>query len=63
MAVSGPAMADVRAHRASNDGERSGVGRASTVSPSATKSGLLRALWDLLLKGDTHDAPVADRSW
>lgn len=56
-------MADVRAHRASNDGERSGVGRASTVSPSATKSGLLRALWDLLLKGDTHDAPVADRSW
>ena len=28
-----------------------------------TKSGLLRALWDLRLKGDQSDAPVADRSW
>jgi AcrR family transcriptional regulator len=26
-----------------------------------TKAGLLRAVWDLLLKGDTDDAPVAER--
>ena len=24
---------------------------------------LLRAVWDLLLKGDVDDAPVAERSW
>lgn len=29
----------------------------------STKAGLLRALWDLLLKGDQYDAPVAERSW
>jgi AcrR family transcriptional regulator len=28
-----------------------------------TKSGLLRALWNLLLRGDEADVPVADRSW
>ena len=28
-----------------------------------TKSGLLRALWDLRLKGDEDDAPVAERQW
>jgi AcrR family transcriptional regulator len=28
-----------------------------------TKSRLLRAVWDLALKGDESDAPVADRSW
>jgi AcrR family transcriptional regulator len=28
-----------------------------------TKAGLLRALWDLRLKGDLDDAPVADRDW
>ncbi|CAN5487994.1 hypothetical protein BH20ACT2_BH20ACT2_07240 [soil metagenome] len=28
-----------------------------------TKSGLLRAVWDLALKGDDSDAPVADRPW
>ena len=28
-----------------------------------TKSGLLRALWDLLLKGDQADAGVAERPW
>jgi AcrR family transcriptional regulator len=28
-----------------------------------TKAGLLRAVWDLGLKGDTDDAPVADREW
>jgi AcrR family transcriptional regulator len=29
----------------------------------ATKSGLLRAVWDLSLKGDLDDAPVAERDW
>lgn len=29
----------------------------------STKSRLLRAVWDLALKGDEDDAPVADRSW
>src|SRR2546423_863607 len=28
-----------------------------------TKSGLLRALWHLLLRGDEEAAPVADRRW
>jgi AcrR family transcriptional regulator len=28
-----------------------------------TKSGLLRALWDLRLKGDQDQAAVADRPW
>ncbi len=28
-----------------------------------TKAGLLRALWDLRLKGDLDDAPVTDRDW
>src|SRR3954463_5761362 len=29
----------------------------------ATKSGLLRALWDRALKGDEDDAGVAQREW
>ena len=29
----------------------------------ASKSGLLRAVWDLSLKGDLDDAPVAERAW
>jgi AcrR family transcriptional regulator len=28
-----------------------------------TKSGLLRALWNLLLRGDESDRPVAERGW
>src|SRR6266540_4163115 len=28
-----------------------------------TKSGVLRALWNLLLRGDESDAPVAERQW
>jgi AcrR family transcriptional regulator len=28
-----------------------------------TKSGVLRALWHLLLRGDQADAPVAERDW
>ncbi len=29
----------------------------------STKGGLLRSVWDLLLKGDTDESPVADRAW
>ena len=28
-----------------------------------TKSGLLRALWHLLLRGDEEEVPVAERHW
>ena len=28
-----------------------------------TKSGLLRALWHLLLRGDEEDVPIGDRQW
>jgi AcrR family transcriptional regulator len=28
-----------------------------------TKSGVLRALWNLLLRGDDDDVPVAERAW
>lgn len=28
-----------------------------------TKSGVLRALWNLLLRGDEGDAPIAERDW
>jgi AcrR family transcriptional regulator len=40
-----------------------GVALKTVYSAFSTKSGLLRSLWDLLLKGDTDDAPVADRAW
>src|SRR6478735_1447974 len=40
-----------------------GVALKTVYSAFATKSGLLRAVWDLLLKGDTDDAPVAQREW
>jgi AcrR family transcriptional regulator len=39
-----------------------GVALKTVYSAFVTKSGLLRALWDLLLKGDTDDAPVAQRA-
>jgi AcrR family transcriptional regulator len=40
-----------------------GVALKTVYLAFATKSGLLRALWDLLLKGDAEDAPVAAREW
>jgi len=40
-----------------------GVALKTVYSAFTTKSGLLRALWDLLLKGDPEDAPVAERPW
>jgi AcrR family transcriptional regulator len=40
-----------------------GVSLKTVYLPFATKSGLLRALWDLRLKGDDTDASVAQRQW
>ena len=40
-----------------------GVALKTVYVAFTTKSGLLRALWDLLLKGDQQDAGVAERPW
>jgi AcrR family transcriptional regulator len=40
-----------------------GVSLKTAYVPFATKSGLLRALWDLRLKGDAGDAPVVQHEW
>jgi AcrR family transcriptional regulator len=40
-----------------------GVSLKTVYLPFSTKSGLLRAVWDLRLKGDQGDAPVVDSVW
>jgi AcrR family transcriptional regulator len=40
-----------------------GVALKTVYSAFVTKSRLLRALWDFLLKGDQDDASVAERPW
>jgi AcrR family transcriptional regulator len=40
-----------------------GVSLKTAYLPFSTKSGLLRALWDLRLKGDEGDPPVAQHEW
>lgn len=40
-----------------------GVSAKTVYDAFATKAGVLRAAWDLALKGDTDGAPVAQRSW
>jgi AcrR family transcriptional regulator len=40
-----------------------GVALKTVYVAFATKSGLLRALWDLRLKGDLEEAGVAERPW
>jgi AcrR family transcriptional regulator len=40
-----------------------GVSLKTVYLPFSTKSGLLRALWDLRLKGDLGDAPVVQHEW
>ncbi len=40
-----------------------GVALKTVYVAFETKSGLLRALWHLLLRGDDGDAPVSERAW
>jgi AcrR family transcriptional regulator len=40
-----------------------GVALKTVYVAFETKSGLLRSLWHLLLRGDEADAPVGERSW
>ena len=40
-----------------------GVALKTVYLAFSTKAGLLRALWDLLLKGDQDEAAVAERPW
>jgi AcrR family transcriptional regulator len=40
-----------------------GVALKTVYVAFTTKSGVLRGLWDLLLKGDQDDAAVAERPW
>jgi AcrR family transcriptional regulator len=40
-----------------------GVALKTVYVAFETKSGVLRALWNLLLRGDEDDAPVAERRW
>jgi AcrR family transcriptional regulator len=40
-----------------------GVALKTVYVAFVTKSGVLRALWDLLLKGDEEEAAVPERPW
>jgi AcrR family transcriptional regulator len=40
-----------------------GVALKTVYVAFETKSGLLRALWHLLLRGDEDDAPIPERAW
>ena len=40
-----------------------GVALKTVYTSFETKSGVLRALWNLLLRGDEADVPVMDRAW
>ena len=42
---------------------RANVSLKTVYNAYASKSGLLRSVWDLSLKGDLDDAPVAARPW
>jgi AcrR family transcriptional regulator len=43
--------------------DQAGVALKTVYLAFETKSGLLRALWHLLLRGDEEDSPVAARDW
>jgi len=43
--------------------EEAGVALKTVYLAFETKAGLLRAVWDVALKGDASDAPVAERPW
>jgi AcrR family transcriptional regulator len=40
-----------------------GVALKTVYSAFETKGGVLRALWNLLLRGDSEDVPVMNRAW
>src|SRR5687768_14077081 len=40
-----------------------GVAAKTVYLSFGSKSGVLRGVWDLALKGDEADAPVAERPW
>src|SRR3954471_10829461 len=40
-----------------------GVALKTVYLAFESKSGGLRALWNMLLRGDTGDAPVSERAW
>lgn len=42
---------------------RAHVSVKTVYNAYANKASLLRAVWDLSLKGDLDDAPIADRAW
>lgn len=42
---------------------KAGVATKTVYLAFDTKSGVLRALWNLLLRGDEGEAPVAQRAW
>jgi AcrR family transcriptional regulator len=43
--------------------EEAGVATKTVYSAFETKGGVLRALWNLLLRGDADDVPVLNRAW
>ena len=43
--------------------EEAGVALKTVYTAFETKSGVLRALWNLLLRGDDEDVPVMQREW
>ena len=43
--------------------EEAGVSTKTVYLAFETKAGVVRALWNLLLRGDEGDAPVAERTW
>ena len=40
-----------------------GVALKTVYVAFGTKSGVLRALWNVLLRGDDENAPIAEREW
>ncbi len=42
---------------------RADVSLKTVYNAYRSKAGLLRAVWDLCLKGDIDDAPIAERGW
>src|SRR3954471_19969726 len=43
--------------------EDAGVALKTVYVAFETKSGVLRALWNLLLRGDEADIPIPERAW